>query len=530
MRGRILHIALVFILARSIAEAQISPGDLATAHVELEGIMNCTECHILGGGVSNEKCLDCHQELKIRINQNKGYHSSSEVSNNDCASCHSDHHGREFEMIRINEEDFNHQLTGYELTGQHQRIDCRQCHTPDLIVDSGLKKNKSTFLGLETDCISCHEDIHQKTLSQDCASCHTTEAFSPPANFNHNNADFALVGQHRNVACIECHRMETRNGKDFQRFTNIPFENCTSCHQDVHDNKFGQNCTECHSEQSFRVAGYSKNFDHNMTGFRLTGRHRFVDCKQCHKVNFTNPLPHNRCASCHTDYHKREFAVNRVSPDCSECHTINNFRGSSYTIEKHNEGNFQLEGAHLATPCFACHKQTTRWSFRNIGERCVDCHKDVHVGYINEKYYPNQSCEACHDVTRWEANRFDHSLTNFELAGAHARQECMACHSVDDLNHSNRYENFQNLSMECVGCHDDVHRQQFAEDGITYCLECHSYENWGSVHFNHDKTAFKLDGEHVKVDCGSCHKEVEESGETFVFYKVKNFECIDCHQ
>jgi hypothetical protein len=201
-----------------------------------------------------------------------------------------------------------------------------------------------------------------------------------------------------------------------------------------------------------------------------------------------------------------------------------------YTIDQHNEGSFPLEGAHLATPCFACHKQTTRWSFRNIGERCVDCHEDVHAGYIDEKYYPNQSCETCHDVTRWHANQFDHSLTNFELAGAHASQKCMACHGDDDLNHSNRYENFQNLSMECVGCHDDVHRQQFAEDGITYCLECHSYENWGSVHFDHDKTAFKLEGEHAKVDCGSCHKEVEENGETFVFYKIKKFECIDCHQ
>ena len=133
---------MLFFLATVMVEAQISPGDLAEEHAELEGIMNCTECHILGGDVSNEKCLDCHQELKIRIDQNRGYHASTEVKNKDCASCHSDHFGRDFEMVRFDEADFNHLLTGYDLTGQHERIDCRQCHTPDLIVDSGLKKNQ----------------------------------------------------------------------------------------------------------------------------------------------------------------------------------------------------------------------------------------------------------------------------------------------------------------------------------------------------------------------------------------------------
>jgi len=30
---------------------QISPGDLTTAHAELEGIRNCTQCHDLGGHI-----------------------------------------------------------------------------------------------------------------------------------------------------------------------------------------------------------------------------------------------------------------------------------------------------------------------------------------------------------------------------------------------------------------------------------------------------------------------------------------------
>jgi len=530
MRQNSLHIAVLLLFSAIMTKAQISPGDLSNTHAEMEGILNCTKCHVLGGKVSNEKCLDCHQELKTRIYQKKGYHVSDEVNNKDCATCHSDHHGRNFKLIRFNEDDFKHQLAGYELTGQHNRIDCRDCHKPDLIQNEDLKKNKTTFLGLEQDCLSCHEDFHQKTLSQNCASCHTTDAFSPPSIFNHNMSNFTLLGQHQNVACIECHRMEIRNGKDFQRFVDIEYQNCTACHTDVHNNKFGKNCSECHSEVSFNFVRSSKIFNHKMTGFELQGKHRYVDCKQCHKTSFTNPIPHNRCASCHQDYHKREFAGIQQSPDCDECHTVKGFSGSSYTIEKHNENQFPLEGAHLATPCSACHKREVRWSFRGIGERCVDCHEDVHNGYIDEKYYPDQSCEQCHAVTHWQENRFNHSLTKFELLGAHAKQECMACHGVDDKNNGNKYDNFQYLSMVCVGCHNDVHLQQFERGGVTDCMECHGFESWGSIDFNHNKAAFKLDGKHVDVDCAACHKEIEAQGEIFVLYKISNFECIDCHQ
>lgn len=529
MRQNALHMTLVLIFIAVKANSQISPGELSHAHAHLEGIMKCTECHILGKKVANNLCLDCHGDMKSLIVQKRGYHASTDVMGKECASCHNDHHGRNFNMVRFEEENFKHQLTGFDLTGKHTRIDCRDCHQPDLIADNDLKKNKNTFLGLEQECLSCHEDVHQKTLSQDCASCHDTESFSPVAHFNHDEADFKLKGKHRDVACIECHEVGQRNGKEFQNFVDVDFQHCTSCHEDVHDNKFGQNCTECHSEASFNVASTSKNFDHQMTGFNLLGRHRNVDCKKCHVTNYTNPLPHNRCVSCHADYHNREFVKNEMSPDCAECHSVNGFANSSFTIEKHNEGAFPLDGGHLATPCLACHKQTTRWRFRGIGERCADCHVDVHAHYINQKYYPNQSCESCHSVTSWKENHFDHNQTNFVLAGAHGEQDCMACHKPDENNTVHKYENFQNVSMECIACHKNVHRKQFEDRGVTDCKKCHGYENWEAIYFNHNKTGFKLEGKHLEVDCAACHKEKEEQGEIFVLYKLKRYECIDCH-
>jgi hypothetical protein len=154
----------------------------------------------------------------------------------------------------------------------------------------------------------------------------------------------------------------------------------------------------------------------------------------------------------------------------------------------------------------------------------------VHVGFIDEKFYPQQSCESCHSVTQWQDNSFNHNVTEFPLLGAHAKQECMVCHGTDDQNAISKFENFQSLSMVCATCHQDEHHRQFEQGGITDCSTCHSFENWASMDFDHNKTRFKLDGKHVEVDCAGCHKETEVKGEVFVLYKTKKFECIDCHQ
>ncbi|MFZ0280585.1 MAG: hypothetical protein WAL29_02965, partial [Bacteroidales bacterium] len=66
------------------AAAQISPGDLSKPHEYLEGITNCTKCHILGNKITGEKCLDCHTEIKERISAGKGYHSSAEIKGKQC--------------------------------------------------------------------------------------------------------------------------------------------------------------------------------------------------------------------------------------------------------------------------------------------------------------------------------------------------------------------------------------------------------------------------------------------------------------
>lgn len=523
----ILFVAAVLLSIHTYA--QISPGALSKVHSHLEGISNCTKCHTLGDKVSNEKCLACHTEIKVRVDQNKGYHSSAQVKNKQCASCHNDHHGLTFQIIRFDKDKFNHILAGYKLTGAHAKKECADCHKAEFIADKKIKAKKLTYLGLGTACLSCHADYHQKTLSTNCTDCHTDEKFKPASKFDHNRSKFKLVGKHQQVPCAECHKTSVKNGIKFQEFKGVKAANCTNCHKDVHNNKFGQNCAECHNNESFTVVGGVKNFDHSKADFKLEGKHVNVACKSCHKVKLTTPLYFKRCTDCHTDYHEKQFVKNGVSPDCAACHTVKGFTEFSYTIEQHNAGVFPLKGAHIATPCFACHKKEDKWKFKAIGKVCADCHENIHKAFISEKYYPGADCETCHNLNRWNTINFDHKKTQFELEGAHAKQTCRDCHfNKEKTGHAS--QNFSGLATTCTTCHKDVHNSQFETNGTTDCKRCHTSDAFKPASkFDHNKTKFPLDGKHVNVACNKCHNQVSDKGVSYIFYKTNKLKCEDCH-
>lgn len=604
-----LHIVILLLLPL-LAVAQISPGPLIQGHAELEGMGNCTQCHDLGNKVSNAKCLACHEEIQTLMDQNRGYHASREVRRKDCFVCHSDHHGRNFNATRFDEDNFNHSLTGYELEGQHNVIDCRECHQAEYISDREIRQREGTFLGLDDACLSCHDDYHQGTLENDCTQCHNIEAFAPAPFFDHDDTDYPLKGRHVNVDCLECHEKGTRAGKDFQFFSGIEFndciachedphggniagtcnqcheesswkaftgqtgfnhnrrtnfelrgqhqnleciechaydpnpltvfqdlmgiaaDNCVACHEDVHDDKFGTDCVKCHQEASWTSLRSMDFFDHNQTDYPLEGMHVGVDCQSCHAERFLDPIDFSQCQNCHEDYHMSEFVDNGVSPDCAECHSLfEGFAYSLYTLEQHQASNFPLEGAHIATPCFACHidEEEDRWTFRDIGTYCIDCHDNTHEGYISTAYYPDNDCTACHNSDSWLSIAFDHDQTNYPLVGAHADISCGACHypTAEDGSTS---QIFQGLEQDCTACHDNVHGDQFAVAGVTDCTRCHDTFTWYPNEFDHDLTDFPLEGAHAAVDCKACHIPEFVDGKLVTNFKIERFECIDCHQ
>lgn len=318
------------------------------------------------------------------------------------------------------------------------------------------------------------------------------------------------------------------DGKKFQEFKGVDYSNCTSCHKDPHKNQFGQNCLQCHTEESFQVVKGMDKFDHNKTNFKLEDKHAGVNCKSCHKTKFTDPLKYAHCTDCHADYHNNQFAANGISPDCSQCHNIKGFTLFSYTIEQHNAAVFPLRGAHAAIPCFECHKKQEKWSFREIGINCKDCHKDIHQSFIRAKYYPEANCKVCHNENRWTDISFDHQKTDFKLTGAHKNQGCRACH-IKPATGEIASQKFTGLSVNCADCHEDKHFRQFERNGITNCNDCHETENWKASRFNHNNAAFKLDGKHINVPCAKCHKPTQEGAIIYVKYKIKEYKCESCH-
>ncbi len=524
----ILIVLLLFYFLPTTCLSQISPGDLAEPHSHLEGMSHCTECHTLGQKVSNDKCLSCHKLLKERIDSNSGFHSSSEISGKQCVICHSDHHGKKFQMIRFEKGKFNHQLTGYKLDGAHVKQECSSCHKKQFISQKEIKEKKYTYLGLSQECKSCHDDYHQNSLSANCLDCHDLNSFKEAPKFDHNNSKFTLLGKHQNVKCVECHIVKQLNGKRFQEFAGVSFKNCTSCHKDVHENKFGQNCTKCHSEQSFQIIKSIGSFDHNSTNFKLENKHQSVDCKKCHKSKLTDPVKHSSCTDCHTDYHQSEFVRNGIIEDCSSCHDTKGFEYTSFTIENHQKLKFQLTGAHIATPCFVCHKPNNNWRFRNIGNDCKDCHENIHASYISLKYYPDEKCTECHNEDTWFNIKFDHLTTGYELEGKHKDISCAECHMLQSPE-GFKVQRFKELNDQCVNCHNDIHQKQFEKEGVTTCLSCHDYSNWKANKFKHESTRFPLDGKHQNLECSKCHTNKQTSNNTYLLYKLNTLKCEDCH-
>lgn len=603
-----IDILIVIVICIGLAEVvygQISPGDLTNAHSHLEGISNCTQCHTLGDKVSNSKCLDCHKFLKRRMDAELGYHSSPQIKGQDCFKCHSEHHGRTFEMIRFDQDNFNHALTGYKLEGAHVKVDCRSCHQPDNIIDYEIREIANTYLGLTSECLLCHDDYHQNTLSAKCTNCHTYDAFSPASKFDHDtDTRFKIVGKHINLECAQCHHqndgMDTTSGI----FEGVAFEDCNSCHEDVHQSRFGNKCKVCHNEFGFEVFtggdGFNhgitdfpllgaharvdcrscheiegdfqsvfrdyklqnvsdcktchtdvhegkfgatcvdchnlnswkigesvEGFNHDMTDFHLKGQHQFVDCRACHIEDLTSPLEFERCMDCHADYHDGRLVSNVEVVDCKKCHSVEGFEKHTYTIEDHATSSFPLTGAHLATPCFACHQSDGLfWEFDALGQDCIDCHDNIHLGFLKEPYLIGDQCTSCHTTESWKEIDFDHSTTDFALEGRHLQVQCSECHMVEgDVNN----QLFEGLAKECYLCHQDVHQGQFQVEGVTQCFRCHSLEQWRPSIFNHDSTRFPLQGAHLKVNCQECHQPQVVKGILYIDYTIEKFECVDCH-
>ena len=138
---------------------------------------------------------------------------------------------------------------------------------------------------------------------------------------------------------------------------------------------------------------------------------------------------------------------------------------------------------------------------------------DVAFATAHTLAYGN-GCLACHDGIDTYNKNFDHSRLAFKLDGKHTEILCSQCH----LNARSRTD-LQNTPANCGNCHikEDAHNGQFGRE----CSACHTTGSWKPATFDHNLSAFKLDGAHAGVQCAECHKNE--------VFKDTPTRCDGCH-
>ena len=529
----------------NVVWAQLSPGPLSRPHSHLEGLKKCSNCHKLGSREIGEKCLKCHQEIAAMRQGGPGMHAGNDFSN--CVDCHVEHQGENYDLIYWPDgrEGFDHRTVGFEMTGRHKELDCRKCHYAKYVVDaSALKaKNKDlgrTYLGLDPACTSCHKDVHRPAdqtgaAVKACTDCHDTSKWRPAPLFVHDKTGFPLTGKHQVVDCAKCHVPAGARADDSSShvFAGLSHAACTDCHKDPHAGALGPDCRQCHITEGWLLI-QGDAFDHSRTRYPLLGRHAAVTCAGCHSQDRKKP-DFTACSSCHGDAHdSAELARPRLM-QCEDCHTVEGFRPAGYPLAKHTETTFPLSGAHRATPCDACHRPREAGAYPKAADlapahdACTACHQDPHQGQT-AKYATDRGCISCHNENTWKTVSFDHGPTGFVLEGRHTGAACLACHPRSETEVP-----FKGAARHCAGCHEDVHKGQFADkvtaDGqAVACDHCHVTVDWLAEKFSHERdSSFALKGGHERVACKVCHLPLEAGNDRLLHFKPLPTACKDCH-
>jgi putative hemolysin len=513
----------------------------------------------------------------------------------------------------VSKEEFDHRKTGYALEGGHAGLKCERCHSPERIPVAArkgilMKDLKRTYLGLNRECTTCHQDEHRGQLGTACERCHTVARWKDVTRFDHSATKFRLTGAHEKTACQKCHLEAPGAGtsKPFVRYTGIAFAQCGACHKDPHRGAFTAPCSSCHNDVAWKPAhGTTVSFDHSKTKYPLAGKHDGVVCDKCHRTSdFKAPVAHEQCANCHKDVHGGQFAKRSDGGECGSCHTVEGWKASTYTaaahaksaypllgkhlavtcdkchlpagaatkymvsfavctdchrdphegqfpkskcedchtvdqfqparftLARHDQTRFPLQGAHRAVACSDCHTKTPTVPVAHVAYRftdlsCTGCHRDPHLGQFQDSH-----CESCHNQQAWgDITKFDHSKTRFVLTGGHRGVACDRCHRVTPLSTGLKRAVFHSTPTACGGCHEDTHQGQFATAAQKpECNACHNDNLWKGATIDHDKTRFPLTGAHRPVGCRDCHKNQREvSGRMTLFYKPTPTECSGCH-
>jgi hypothetical protein len=538
-------------------------------------VSTCTQCHVGGNYAltsANTDCYGCHQtdwNNTQTLGGNVPNHVTAGFPTSQCSQCH--------DTISFADATFNHNTTGFALTGTHATTPCASCHT----------NNNYALTSANTDCMSCHQSawLSTQTLGGNvpnhvaanfpvtaaaCSTCHTITVWANGV-FDHSTTGFPLTNSHQMApagkvsTCTQCHV----GGNYALTSANT---DCYGCHQTDWNSTqtLGGNvpnhvtagfptsqCSTCHDTISFADA----TFNHNTTGFALTGTHATTPCSSCHvNGNYALTSANTDCMSCHQsswlstqtlggnvpNHVQANFPVTAAA--CSTCHTITVWANGVFD---HSTTGFPLTNSHQLAPagkvtgCAQCHVGGN-YGLTSANTDCYGCHQtdwnntQTLGGSIPNHVsagFPTSLCSTCHDTISFADATFNHSNTGFALAGTHATTPCASCHV------SGNYS-LTSANTDCMSCHQSSwlstqtlggnvpnHVQANFPVTAAACSGCHPITTWAAGMFDHSTTGFTLTGAHQMVPaagglitaCTQCHV-----GGNYAL-TAANAVCYSCH-
>ena len=256
------------------------------------------------------------------------------------------------------------------------------------------------------------------------------------------------------------------------------------------------------------------------------------DCSACHTAPWEPAVMADRCVNCHggiavqmQDVASMHGSMLHDNPDlgCRHCHPEH--RGADARLTElddtafpHEAVGFSLNGHPLTVArepfsCSDCHAGDISTFELST---CDTCHRKMDVSFMTAHTLAyGGACLDCHDGVDRFGHPFDHSEFPFPLRGEHEGLACDRCH----LN-ARGLSDFPVIPQDCYSCHhtDEPHEGRF---GVR-CADCHTEDGWIPASFDHNLSAFKLEGEHAEADCESCHIDRQ--------YKGTPMDCYSCHR
>lgn len=277
-------------------------------------ILDCSDCHRPSSSGqatfvnTPTECDACHLDDYNATTDPD--HAAGGFSRN-CEQCHG--------TMSWSSAAFNHEVTGFPLTGAHRAIVCASCHPGN------------QFSNASSDCYACHQNQFNQTtdpphaivgFATDCRQCHSTSAWIP-SSFNHGTTAFPLTGAHRVLTCDACHGGGVYGGLSTA---------CEGCHlndynattdPDHQTAGFPVDCASCHNTNTWSGA----KFDHDSTFFPIySGAHngKWSACSTCH-INSSSYAEFS-CFGCHphSDQAKTDDTHHEVSGYMYESHACYN--------------------------------------------------------------------------------------------------------------------------------------------------------------------------------------------------------------